>query len=88
MGRPVVSMTRVFIHLVKLFVPPDVARVPGEAGVRHAADQDYKVHGERHLHALQLWSQPARGVPTAQALQDGVGGGGDQQGGRISTLVV
>ena len=59
----------------------DLPRVPGEACVRDAADEDYKVHGERHLHALQLWSQPARGVPPTQALQDRTRGGGQQQGG-------
>ena len=62
-------------------ISADITGVPGEAGVRHAPDEDHKVHGERHLHALQLWSQPEGGVPAAEALQDGARGGGQQQGG-------
>ena len=72
---------RTFFLYVALFSSPaDIPFVPGEAGVRDASDEDHKVHGERHLHALQLWGQPEGGVPPPQALQDGARGGSQQQG--------
>ena len=53
----------------------DQPHVPGQADLPDAPEQIHQVHGLCDLHAVQLRLQPARGVPAAQALQDGAAGG-------------